>query len=843
MKKMLLFFLTFLFFVPFLVNGQFILDSFDTIKDSTEMTLYTGDEPRQHLNISLETSEVHSGEGALRVDWQNACVSQWGGWQNITHTPADSNTFFDFSPYTEISIWYYVETPSSTTNEVDLRIMLNDGPVDYDFEADGENWISQHSVLDSDPGWNQIIVPLVEGEGDTPSDGFGNPNWSGVPNDGELNLDRIINWQIEWSQRSSLYQQAMDSVWGVVLFDDAQLQGAAPVNLVMFNGQGNPGNVNMHIGWTGSVEIVEGAGATEGTNAIKWSGGDPWDAVNFDFAQPRNMINNWATDSVQFKIKADAGIGDLNLSFWDVDHDAEKEDYAFQATYGLTEAAMGYDGTWKQVKIALTDFNRFAGVWDGDLNANVPGEFDSTEVAGFAIGNMGQAIGTDVYFDDVWTGNPEFDWIAPDPPENVAGIPAAGQYYNLVSWSRVPAEDSESYTVYASSNPITEITSDLEIIGENILGSGEISVTHWLAYPLKDKDVTYYYAVTCKDASGNVGDPGFSGAATNLAKAAATISLDPPANFAADADLSEWYDTDIMPYIFKKSVGSQIGLGVFDDDDDLTVTAYLAMDDDYLYMAFDVIDDVYSFDPAGDFWFDDVVVVFLGLYNQTTKHRGFERGAEPDYRFNLISDRFNYDVPGVRDMYTNDDENYYFEGFNPDYAVEVKVPLDSILVGDAEDDTRFYPENGMQIPLEIEFHDSDATNVREAIMSFSHYNSDQAYLGAEYWHYTWIGDTNKVVTALEDNKSSLVQDYNLSQNYPNPFNPQTTIEYSLATSSLIKVVVYNTLGQKVATLVNAKQNAGVHTVKFDGQNLTSGVYFLQLEASDFVQTRKMLLVK
>ncbi|MFN3345045.1 MAG: T9SS type A sorting domain-containing protein, partial [Chloroherpetonaceae bacterium] len=85
--------------------------------------------------------------------------------------------------------------------------------------------------------------------------------------------------------------------------------------------------------------------------------------------------------------------------------------------------------------------------------------------------------------------------------------------------------------------------------------------------------------------------------------------------------------------------------------------------------------------------------------------------------------------------------------------------------------------------------------------------------------------------------------FKLSQNYPNPFNPTTTITYQLASSSDVKLEVFDVLGRKVATLVNARQNAGEHSVNFNATNLASGVYFYRLQAGSFVETKKMMLVK
>mgnify|MGYP000026492615 FL=1 len=83
----------------------------------------------------------------------------------------------------------------------------------------------------------------------------------------------------------------------------------------------------------------------------------------------------------------------------------------------------------------------------------------------------------------------------------------------------------------------------------------------------------------------------------------------------------------------------------------------------------------------------------------------------------------------------------------------------------------------------------------------------------------------------------------LEQNYPNPFNPSTLIKYSLAKDAMVNVSVYNTIGERVATLVNGFQQAGRYEVSFNAGNLTSGVYFYSIEAGDFKSVKKMLLMK
>ncbi len=85
--------------------------------------------------------------------------------------------------------------------------------------------------------------------------------------------------------------------------------------------------------------------------------------------------------------------------------------------------------------------------------------------------------------------------------------------------------------------------------------------------------------------------------------------------------------------------------------------------------------------------------------------------------------------------------------------------------------------------------------------------------------------------------------FDLSQNYPNPFNPATTINYDLPVKSFVTLKIYDLLGREVATLVNENQAASHYTINFDASKLSSGVYLYKLKAGDFVQTRKMMLLK
>ncbi len=100
-------------------------------------------------------------------------------------------------------------------------------------------------------------------------------------------------------------------------------------------------------------------------------------------------------------------------------------------------------------------------------------------------------------------------------------------------------------------------------------------------------------------------------------------------------------------------------------------------------------------------------------------------------------------------------------------------------------------------------------------------------------------------TGVENNKTiAVVNQYRLNQNYPNPFNPQTMISYILPRSSTVTLRVYDVLGREVAVLLQGeKKPAGSYQVVFDASKLSSGIYFYKLQTDDFVDTKKMSLVK
>ena len=98
-------------------------------------------------------------------------------------------------------------------------------------------------------------------------------------------------------------------------------------------------------------------------------------------------------------------------------------------------------------------------------------------------------------------------------------------------------------------------------------------------------------------------------------------------------------------------------------------------------------------------------------------------------------------------------------------------------------------------------------------------------------------------TAAPEPPVTIPSQFTLHQNFPNPFNPRTEIAFDLPLASFVTLEVYNTLGQRVATLANEHRPAGQYKVSWDGSSFSTGLYLYQLRAGAFVETRKMILLK
>ena len=102
---------------------------------------------------------------------------------------------------------------------------------------------------------------------------------------------------------------------------------------------------------------------------------------------------------------------------------------------------------------------------------------------------------------------------------------------------------------------------------------------------------------------------------------------------------------------------------------------------------------------------------------------------------------------------------------------------------------------------------------------------------------------NQIITGVGEVANEVPGKFDLQQNYPNPFNPKTTISYAIAKNVFVKIAVFDILGREVKSLVNEIQKAGSYSVILDASNLASGTYYYRMEAGDYLNTKKMIVIK
>ena len=185
----------------------------------------------------------------------------------------------------------------------------------------------------------------------------------------------------------------------------------------------------------------------------------------------------------------------------------------------------------------------------------------------------------------------------------------------------------------------------------------------------------------------------------------------------------------------------------------------------------------------------------------------------------------------------------------------VTAYLDSMQVWVTSDQD---PNLGIQKLATIRSNDSLGTplaNNEYTIHQFdlSAFNNQLVYIAFRYYMDVsqdglWcnIDDVfigNRASVGINQISTNVPRNFDLKQNYPNPFNPTTNIRFDLAKNTNVKLTIYNSLGQEVKVLVNGFKNAGSYEASFNASTLSSGTYFYRLTTDNFVDTKRMVLVK
>lgn len=217
----------------------------------------------------------------------------------------------------------------------------------------------------------------------------------------------------------------------------------------------------------------------------------------------------------------------------------------------------------------------------------------------------------------------------------------------------------------------------------------------------------------------------------------------------------------------------------------------------------------------------------------------------------LVSGKFDRDVAGVHlEIAFNPAEVIMLDptltSMTKDLQLfsEIKDGTQKIGIVDLSGENLIPAGEGTLVNLRAKGEDLSSIKIKKAIVVDEDANSLVLELSSELKHP--IAKDSSLLK--EDFQESKPQNFSLFQNYPNPFNPQTSIRYALPHEAHVKLVIYNILGEKVRTLVDAHQSAGYKTIWWDGKDekgeaMASGIYFYRLEADKFSEVKKMMLLK
>lgn len=182
-----------------------------------------------------------------------------------------------------------------------------------------------------------------------------------------------------------------------------------------------------------------------------------------------------------------------------------------------------------------------------------------------------------------------------------------------------------------------------------------------------------------------------------------------------------------------------------------------------------------------------------------------------------------------------------FSGSGGSSWTNVNAPGTGNILGIAGKGTKWWYVRGAS----IYYSDNNGANWVTDYTSSGTYNDITIAVTGQIWAVKSNGGISKFTVPVGINpiNSEVPLEFGLYQNFPNPFNPVTKIKFDIAKLSTVKLIIYDVLGREIAAPLNEKLQPGTYEVEWNGTNYTSGVYFYRLEAGNYVETRKMILMK
>jgi len=889
MKKSL-FLMTLLMCLSLGASAQWVWLPMDTTNTNEKWSGYfaSGDPQIHYTNISNEPNDKVEGSSSMKVDYKIHASEGWGGYtvRVYANDPTAPNSRYDLSSGKYLSYWYKTVTPAVATKpsaDIHFEVKLKEKA---DPNKGEDRWLkSNMDVLTDQSGqWHQVIIPLEQSE------------WSMQAGDDNKTFD---TWAIFGVELAFVYiiDGSTETAAGTVLLDKFQILGQKFEPIMSFNESEVADTTSNRtakdafwqlndMSWDGSAgarhmilskETVDTAQAPQALK-VDYSvvGSQDWGGyAELEHIFPTE-VNIKGKSAIAFYVKNLEANGltgrmALRMDFTDV-VDGASEMWTSMANVDLDKTS-----DWQLVVMPIFDASDLSqpvkpkkadGVTNkewydlrfGDRGfvkreGGNDGIFTLDKIKKIRIGFIifrdngapfgPTTIASGKFLIDFMTpsGFKNVDETGPEAPTDVAGIPL--DFSNIVSWTDVPNENGETYRAFFSQNPITSLDDpSVKTLGFDI-AKGTGAKSHYLYAPLINREMTWYYAAAAKDNAGNPGKLSASSeAVTNKGYGIPIISSVKPNGFAADGNLKEW--SGIKPFVVNSTDGVSHTKGSVDNDHDLWFKSWIAVSNDSLYVAYEVHDDIIVPDTTKNTYEVDSPDLFISAYPYMGKdHGSYKRGFTPDYHFRFNLKKATNDQNGSTVSRVEASNYEYKITSDTTYVVEWGFPLTSLAALNAGD-MPFSVQDGQMIGFDILVNDADATGTREGYRIWSPDNDDNSWSSVANWAYTWYGHPGSVFengNGVFVSSNSKSKGFELNQNYPNPFNPSTAITFTVQTPSNVTLKVYNVLGAEIATIVNDYRTAGKHTVNFDGSQLSSGIYFVKMNANGYSSTRKIMLMK
>lgn len=412
---------------------------------------------------------------------------------------------------------------------------------------------------------------------------------------------------------------------------------------------------------------------------------------------------------------------------------------------------------------------------------------------------------------------------------------------------------TETYNVYRSESPITDLKADGVVrVASNIPHGAQ----RWANRPFTKEgwERTYYYAVTAFDGAEEtpLNDKCKVGPVTIKTSATVKIAYDPDfaTKFALDGQNTEF--EDYSRFQLAPENASDPTNTWTPESEDINFHMTFVTDGKYLYMSGDVTDDDLRNDPMMEAWQGDAFECYIGFYDASKLKEMHTIGTSMtngDWRIGFLATGKPALDGGpattIKGLQSAVAQNFGGDG----YVIEARIELDSVTVKGQQ----FTAPVGSLLPFKIDVNDNDPSapgwdptnnGGRSMIAQFgtSGPEIDQSWKRPDAWGFMEVV-AKDYVDAVDEQASTLPTKYSLYNNYPNPFNPSTVIKYDIPQASMVTLKVFDVLGREVATLVNGEHKAGSYQVAFNARNFASGTYIYRIQAGNFVQTKKMVLVK